>query len=71
MGLVDSDYQGPLMVSCWNRGTKAFTIEPMERIAQLVILAVPSVRLVEVAVLPDSPGGTSSRGTGGYGHTGR
>jgi hypothetical protein len=42
VGLIDSDYQGPLMVSCWNRGVAAFTLQPMERIAQLVIMPVES-----------------------------
>jgi dUTP pyrophosphatase len=66
VGLIDSDYQGPLMVSCWNRGTAAFTIEPMERIAQLVIVQVvqPSFRVVEGFA-------SSDRGTGGFGSTGR
>ena len=44
VGLIDSDYQGPLMVSCWNRGSVAFTIQPMERIAQLVIVPVVQAR---------------------------
>ena len=66
VGLIDSDYQGPLMVSCWNRGQKAFTIEPFERIAQLVI--VPIVRAhFRVVEAFDS----SDRGVGGFGSTGR
>ncbi|TAK93994.1 MAG: dUTP diphosphatase [Aquabacterium sp.] len=66
VGLIDSDYQGPLMVSCWNRGSAAFTIQPMERIAQLVIVPVvqASFRLV------DSFEDASQRGAGGFGSTG-
>lgn len=66
VGLIDSDYQGPLMVSCWNRGTQAFTIQPMERIAQLVIVPVvqASFRLVEGFE-------ATARGEGGFGSTGR
>lgn len=66
VGLIDSDYQGPLMVSCWNRGSQAFTIQPMERIAQLVIVPVvqASFRLVESFE-------ASQRGEGGFGSTGR
>ncbi len=66
VGLIDSDYQGPLMVSCWNRGSAAFTIQPMERIAQLVIVPV-----VQAAFrLVDSFDATQ-RGEGGFGSTGR
>lgn len=66
VGLIDSDYQGELMVSCWNRGQTAFTIEPGERIAQLVI--VPVVRAdFEIVAEFDASG----RGAGGFGHTGR
>ncbi len=70
VGLIDSDYQGPLMVSCWNRGSAAFTIEPMERIAQMVIVPVvqASFRRVEAFAAPNS---SSDRGTGGFGSTGR
>ncbi len=66
VGLIDSDYQGPLMVSCWNRGQTAFTVQPMERIAQLVIVPVVQAqfRLVEDF-------GASTRGEGGFGSTGR
>ena len=66
VGLIDSDYQGPLMVSCWNRGNAAFTIQPLERIAQLVIVPVVQAgfRVVEQF---DS----SHRGEGGFGSTGR
>ena len=66
VGLIDSDYQGQLMVSAWNRSSTAFTIEPMERIAQLVI--VPVVQ-AEFNVVTDFP--ASERGEGGYGSTGK
>jgi len=66
VGLIDSDYQGPLMVSCWNRGSAAFTIEPLERIAQLVI--VPVVQ-AEFRVVDSFD--ASARGSGGFGSTGR
>ncbi|RZL03319.1 MAG: dUTP diphosphatase [Rubrivivax sp.] len=66
VGLIDSDYQGPLMVSCWNRGTAPFTIEPMERIAQMVIVPIvqANFRLVESFE-------ATTRGEGGFGSTGR
>jgi len=66
VGLIDSDYQGQLMVSAWNRSAVSFTIDPMERIAQLVIVPVvqASFRVVE-----DFP--LSARGEGGYGSTGK
>jgi len=67
VGLIDSDYQGQLMVSAWNRSTVPFTIQPMERIAQMVI--VPVVQ-AQFRVVP-SFGSSSARGTGGYGSTGR
>ena len=65
VGLIDSDYQGPLMVSCWNRGQVAYTVQPMERIAQLVIVPVvqASFRRVESFEVSD-------RGAGGFGSTG-
>ena len=66
VGLIDSDYQGPLMVSCWNRGSQPFTIEPFERIAQLVIVPVVQARFRVVESF-----GASDRGTGGFGSTGR
>jgi dUTP pyrophosphatase len=66
VGLIDSDYQGPLMVSCWNRGSRAFTVEPMERIAQLVIVPVVQARFRVVDEF-----GSSERGSGGFGSTGR
>jgi dUTP pyrophosphatase len=66
VGLIDSDYQGPLMVSCWNRGTAPFTVEPMERIAQMVIVPVVQVALRRVDDFE-----ASSRGEGGFGSTGK
>ena len=65
VGLIDSDYQGPLMVSCWNRGASPFTVQPMERIAQLVIVPVVQARFNLVRDF-----GASQRGTGGFGSTG-
>ena len=66
VGLIDSDYQGPLMVSCWNRGREPFTVQPMERIAQLVIVPVVQAgfRVVERFEASD-------RGAGGFGSTGK
>ncbi|MFO7324658.1 MAG: dUTP diphosphatase [Pseudomonadota bacterium] len=66
VGLIDSDYQGQLMVSCWNRGHAAFTIEPGERIAQMVVVPVAQV---ELQVVEDFA--ASARGSGGFGHSGR
>ena len=66
VGLIDSDYQGPLMVSLWNRGQAQFTIQPLDRVAQLII--VPVVQ-VEFEVVQDFA--ASSRGSGGFGSTGR
>jgi dUTP pyrophosphatase len=66
VGLIDSDYQGQLMVSCWNRGTQPFTIRPGERIAQLVVVPVVQVELEVVADFA-----ASARGAGGFGHSGR
>jgi len=66
VGLIDSDYQGPLMVSCWNRGSEAFTIEPMERIAQMVIVPVVQAVFCRVDAFD-----SSARGQGGFGSTGR
>jgi dUTP pyrophosphatase len=66
VGLIDSDYQGELMISCWNRGAQPFRIEPGERIAQLVV--VPVVQ-VEFDVVTDFA--ASDRGSGGFGPTGR
>ena len=67
VGLIDSDYQGQLMVSAWNRSPTAFTLQPMDRLAQLVIVPVvqPSFRIV------DEFGAVSQRGEGGYGSTGK
>ena len=66
VGLIDSDYQGPLMVSCWNRSDTAFTVQPLERIAQMVIVPVVQARFRRVAEFGDS-----ARGEGGFGSTGR
>jgi dUTP pyrophosphatase len=65
VGLIDSDYQGQLMVSCWNRSATAFTINPGERIAQLVLVPVLQARFEIVEEFDDS-----QRGSGGFGHTG-
>jgi dUTP pyrophosphatase len=66
VGLIDSDYQGQLMVSCWNRGQTEFTIQPFERIAQLVIVPVVQATFRRVDSFD-----TSSRGAGGFGSTGK
>jgi dUTP pyrophosphatase len=66
VGLIDSDYQGPLMVSCWNRGNAPFTVAPGERIAQLVVVPVVQVGLEVVTEFT-----ATDRGAGGFGHTGR
>ena len=66
VGLIDSDYQGQVFVSCWNRGATAFTIEPGERIAQMVLVPVVQARF---EVVEDFE--TSDRGGGGFGHSGR
>ena len=66
VGLIDSDYQGQLMVSAWNRSDTAFTIEPMERIAQLMIVPVLQAQFNVVTEFP-----ASQRGEGGYGSTGK
>jgi len=66
VGLIDSDYQGQLMVSVWNRSTVAFTIAPMERIAQLVIVPVVQAQFTVVTDFADS----SERGNGGFNSTG-
>jgi dUTP pyrophosphatase len=66
VGLIDSDYQGQLMVSTWNRSSTPFTLEPMERLAQLVIVPIQQVELKIVDEFAES-----SRGTGGFGSTGR
>ena len=66
VGLIDSDYQGQLMVSCWNRGAQPFTIRPGERIAQLVVVPVVPVELEIVADFT-----ASAHGSGGFGHSGQ
>jgi len=66
VGLIDSDYQGELMVSCWNRGQEPFTLKPGERIAQLVV--VPVVQ-VDLQIVPNFE--ATARGAGGFGHSGR
>jgi dUTP pyrophosphatase len=66
VGLIDSDYQGELLISCWNRGSKPFRIEPGERIAQLVVVPVIPVEFEVVETFTES-----RRGSGGFGHTGR
>lgn len=66
VGLIDSDYQGEIMISCWNRGRDAFTIEVGERIAQLVVVPVEQVEFKIVEEFPQSV-----RGAGGFGHTGK
>jgi len=66
VGLIDSDYQGPIMISCWNRSAKDFTINPGDRIAQLVV--VPVLRAEFEIVADFDP---TSRGEGGFGHSGR
>ena len=65
VGLIDSDYQGPLMVSCWNRGVASYTVQPMERIAQLVIVPV-----VQASFRRVDDFGASESGSGGFGSTG-
>ena len=66
VGLIDSDYQGPLMVSCWNRGHEAYTVKPGERIAQLVIVPVLKARFEVVSDFK-----ASERGEGGFGSSGQ
>jgi dUTP pyrophosphatase len=66
VGLIDSDYQGPLMVSCWNRGSEPFTIRPMDRIAQLVF-----VPIVQAQFRVTDQFDPSQRGSGGFGSTGK
>ena len=65
VGLIDSDYQGEVMISCWNRGVGPITMEPGERIAQLVVVPVVQVRLKPVEAFEES-----QRAAGGFGHTG-
>jgi dUTP pyrophosphatase len=66
VGLIDSDYQGQLLMSCWNRGQEPFTVQPGERIAQLVVVPVVQVELQVVERFADT-----ERGAGGFGHSGR
>jgi dUTP pyrophosphatase len=66
VGLIDSDYQGELKVSCWNRGKEAFVVNPLERIAQLVVVPVVQVQLNVVESFEES-----ARGAGGFGSTGK
>jgi dUTP pyrophosphatase len=66
VGLIDSDYQGPLMVSLWNRGRAPFTVQPLERIAQLIVVPVMQVELEVVEEFA-----ASARGAGGFGSTGK
>jgi dUTP pyrophosphatase len=65
VGLIDADYQGPLMVSCWNRGSETYTLQPLERLAQLVIVPVVQAQFRVVERFE-----ASQRGTGGFGSTG-
>ena len=64
-GLIDADYQGPLLVSLWNRGREPFTIEPGDRVAQLVVVPIVRAALQVVDTFEES-----ERGSGGFGHTG-
>ena len=66
VGLIDSDYQGQVFVSCWNRGSETFVVNPMERIAQLVVVPVVQVALNVVDSFEQS-----TRGAGGFGSTGK
>ena len=66
VGLIDSDYQGQVLVSCWNRGRDAFVVNPLERIAQLVVVPVVQVELNVVDSFEES-----TRGAGGFGSTGK
>jgi dUTP pyrophosphatase len=66
VGLIDSDYQGELMISCWNRGSAVYTVQPGERIAQLVIVPVVQAQFAVVSEFT-----ASERGSGGFGHSGR
>ena len=66
VGLIDSDYQGQVLVSCWNRGQASFVVNPLERIAQMVVIPVVQVELNLVERFD-----ASARGTGGFGSTGK
>jgi dUTP pyrophosphatase len=65
VGLIDADYQGPLMISCWNRSDAAYTIEPGDRIAQLVFLPIARTQFEIVDAFHET-----GRGAGGFGHSG-
>jgi dUTP pyrophosphatase len=65
VGLIDSDYQGPLLVSCWNRGRGQFTVQPMDRVAQIVFVPIVQARFTEINSFD-----SSSRGEGGFGSSG-
>ncbi|GKW50246.1 dUTP diphosphatase [Halomonas sp. NCCP-2165] len=71
VGLIDSDYQGELMISVWNRGQADFTLEPFERLAQYVLVPVVQAELEVVDDFAASDRGTGQRGTGGFGSSGR
>ena len=66
VGLIDADYQGPLMISCWNRGQSSYTIEPGDRIAQLVFLPIARINFQLVEEFEET-----TRGVGGFGHSGK
>jgi dUTP pyrophosphatase len=66
IGLIDSDYQGPLMVSCWNRGGEPFTLKPLDRLAQIVFVPIVQVQFAEMKSFD-----SSMRGEGGFGSTGQ
>ena len=66
VGLIDADYQGSLMVSCWNRSTEPFTLNPMDRVAQIVFVPIAQVQFSEMDSFD-----SSTRGEGGFGSTGR
>lgn len=66
VGLIDSDYQGEVLISCWNRGREAFTLRPGERVAQMIIVPVVQAQFEVVQEFA-----TSARGAGGFGHSGR
>lgn len=66
VGLIDADYQGPLMISCWNRGTAAYSIQPGDRIAQLVFLPIARTHFQVVQEFNET-----ARGAGGFGHSGK
>jgi dUTP pyrophosphatase len=66
VGLIDSDYQGPLMVSCWNRGGEPFTLKPLDRLAQIVFVPIVQVQFAEMKLFD-----SSARGEGGFGSTGQ